>query len=70
MLEVRIDFRDFYVSANKAVKTVSRVDEGRGGGGRGARGRTGEEKRDALLFSASYITLFIMPGRFYGEILR
>jgi len=50
--------------------------EGEGGGerererrGRGKE-RESETHRDALLFSASYITLFIMPGRFYGEILR
>ena len=29
-----------------------------------------KRERRALLFSASYITLFIMPSRFYGEILR
>jgi len=55
MLEVRIDFRDFYVSANKAVKTVSRVDEGRGGGGGGGRGGGQERKRETRYFSVPAI---------------
>jgi len=45
-------------------KTRRRRRRGRG------KERESETHRDALLFSASYITLFIMPGRFYGEILR
>jgi len=67
MLEVRIDFRDFYVSANKAVKTVSRVDEGRGGGGGEDAGedRRGKERRvtfQCQLYNAFYYAGALLWG--------